>query len=426
MKRFAQITDVFAREILDSRGNPTVEAQVLVDDSVIGIASVPSGASTGIYEACELRDNDKKRYFGKGVETAVEKVITDIAEELKGLNVIDQRTIDMTMIELDGTKNKSFLGANAMLAVSLATARAAAKTLELPLYQYLQGPFANTLPVPMLNILNGGAHATNNLDIQEFMIAPVGANSFSEGLRKSVEVFHTLKQLLNEKGLSTAVGDEGGFAPDLESDEKALELITDAIEMAGYKAGYDFKIALDIASSEWTQTSGIYRLSKRDIEYSGKELTEYLKKLCQSYPIYSIEDSASEEDIATWKEQTKELGENIQLVGDDFFVTNKARIENGIKEKIANAVLIKPNQIGTLTETIDAIYTAKNAGYRTVISHRSGETEDTFIADLAVAVNSGQIKTGAPSRAERTAKYNRLLQIEMQLDEYAKYGFNRY
>ena len=413
MKDYYEIVDVLAREILDSRGNPTVEVEVTLDDGTVGRAAVPSGASTGIYEACELRDGDKGRYLGKGVQMAVENVNGEIAECLQGLNVLDQPTIDKILIELDGTPNKTRLGANAMLGVSLACARAAANALGLPLYQYVGGCNAKTMPVPMMNVLNGGAHATgSNVDIQEFMVMPVGAPSFKEALRWCAEVFHTLKKVVPASG----VGDEGGYAPNLDSDEDALKALVTAIEKAGYKPGEDFMIAIDCAVSDWySKEDGLYHLPKRGITMSAAEMVEMYKGFCDRYPIISIEDGLGEDDWEGWKLLTDELGDRVQLVGDDLFVTNTDRIRMGIKQKVANSVLIKLNQIGTLTETLDAIQMAHRAGYTAVISHRSGETEDTTIADLTVAVNAGQIKTGAPSRTDRVAKYNQLLRIEEEL-----------
>ncbi|MGM9614814.1 MAG: phosphopyruvate hydratase [Oscillospiraceae bacterium] len=419
MKDYYEIVDVLAREILDSRGNPTVEVEVTLDDGTVGRACVPSGASTGIHEACELRDGDKGRYLGKGVLKAVENVNTEIAECLQGLNVLDQPTIDKILIELDGTPNKTRLGANATLGASLACARAAANALGLPLYQYVGGCNAKTLPVPMMNVLNGGAHATgSNVDIQEFMIMPVGAPSFREALRWCAEVFHTLKKVVPASG----VGDEGGYAPNLDSDEDALKALVEAIEKAGYKPGEDFMIAIDCAVSDWyDKDDGMYHLPKRGTVMSAAELVEMYKDFCDKYPIISIEDGLGEDDWEGWKLMTETLGSRIQIVGDDLFVTNPERIKKGIKLGVANAVLIKLNQIGTLTETLDAIQTAHRAGYTAVISHRSGETEDTTIADLTVAVNAGQIKTGAPSRTDRVAKYNQLLRIEDELFDVPQY-----
>lgn len=427
MKRFIEITDVYARQILDSRGNPTVEAEVWLDNKIQGRASVPSGASTGIFEACELRDGDKAKYKGNGVLRAVENVNTVIDNGIVGLNGLDQIEVDNALIKLDGTQNKANLGANAILAVSLATARAAANALGVPLYRYLGGANARVLPVPMLNVLNGGAHSDNNVDIQEFMIMPCGASSFSEGLRWSVEVFHTLKSVLKEDGYSTSVGDEGGFAPNLPSDEDAIKCILKAIDRAGYKAGKDFMLAIDAASSEWAVDGGGYLMPKSKKALTADELVAFWVDLANKYPIISLEDGCAEEDREGWKKLTKALGKTVQLVGDDLFVTNTQRIKSGINDKIANSVLIKPNQIGTVTETILAVETAQRAGYTAVISHRSGETEDTFIADLAVALNAGQIKTGAPSRTDRTSKYNRLLRIEEELSTTAEYkGFEAF
>lgn len=415
MRKLA-ISNVTARQIIDSRGNPTVEAEVTLCDGSTGRAAVPSGASTGIFEALELRDGDPERYGGKGVEKAVANVNTVIREKLCGLDAMDGAKIDCTMLAADGTPEKKKLGANAVLAVSMASARAAAKALDIPLYRYLGGLNAVRMPVPMMNILNGGAHAANNVDIQEFMIMPVGACCFTEGLRWCTEVFHTLASLLKARGMSTAVGDEGGFAPDLADDEEAVRLIVEAIGKAGYTAGTDFKIAIDAAASEWKGAEkSMYLLPKSGRKYTTAELIAYWERLCGEYPICSIEDPLDEEDWDGWAEITKALGGKIQLVGDDFFVTNTSRLKRGIERGCANAILIKLNQIGSLSETLEAIRTAQEKGYRVIVSHRSGETEDTFIADLAVAVNAGQIKTGAPSRSERVAKYNRLLRIEEQL-----------
>lgn len=418
-----QITKVIGRQIIDSRGNPTVEAEVhLVDDSV-GIGKAPSGASTGIYEALELRDNDKSRFEGKGVTKAVENINTIISDLLVGKNAAEIYDIDNTMISSDNTKDKSSFGANAILAVSIACAKAAAKSLNIPLYKFIGGVFGNTLPVPMMNILNGGAHAGNNVDIQEFMIMPIGAKKFSEGLRWCTEVFHKLASILKEKGLSTAVGDEGGFAPDLSSDTDAIELILEAIEKAGYKPYEDFVLAIDAASSEWKGNGkGNYHLPKGNKDLSTQELIDYWKNICEKYPIYSIEDALDEEDWEGWELLTKELGQKIQLVGDDLFVTNTERLKKGIDTHCGNSILIKLNQIGSVSETLDAIRMAHKAGYTAIVSHRSGETEDTTIADLAVALNAGQIKTGAPSRSERVAKYNQLLRIEEELGEFAVYA----
>ena len=419
MKDYFEIVDVKALEILDSRGNPTVEVEVTLDDGTVGRAAVPSGASTGIHEACELRDGDKGRYLGKGTLTAVKNVNTEIAEALAGLNVLDQPAIDKVLIELDGTPNKTRLGANAMLGASLACAKAAANALGLPLYQYVGGCNAKTLPVPMMNVLNGGAHATSsNVDIQEFMIMPVGAPNFAEALRMCAEVFHTLKKVVPASG----VGDEGGYAPTLDSDEDALKALVTAIEKAGYKPGEDFRIAIDCAVSDWYDADKkVYHLPKRGIDMTSAELVAMYEDFVAKYPIISIEDGLGEDDWDGWKLMTDKLGDKIQIVGDDLFVTNVDRVKMGIEKKVANSVLIKLNQIGTLTETLDAIQLAHRAGYTAVISHRSGETEDTTIADLTVAVNAGQIKTGAPSRTDRVAKYNQLLRIEDELDEVAKY-----
>lgn len=411
-----KIKTILGREILDSRGNPTVEAEVVLSDGTRGRGCAPSGASTGKYEALELRDNDKSRYGGQGVKKAVSNVNTVIRNGLSGQSFSNPAEFDAALLQLDGSKDKSNLGANAILAVSIAFAKAAAAFYQLPLFQYIGGVSSSKTPVPMMNVLNGGAHAGNNIDIQEFMIMPVGASSFSEGLMWCCEVYHTLKSILKQDKLSTAVGDEGGFAPDLNSDKDALEYLLKAIEQAGYKPGKDFVLSLDAAASEWKSSkSGTYFLPKSKKEYKIKELISYWEKLCGEYPIRSIEDGADEEDNAGWKELTKCLGGRIQLVGDDLFVTNPEKIKKGIELGIGNAVLIKPNQIGTVTETINAVLTAKNAGYSTIVSHRSGETEDTTIADLAVGLGTGQIKTGAPCRSERTAKYNRLLRISSSL-----------
>ncbi len=400
-------------ELLDSRSNPTVAARVTLTDGSIGFALAPSGASTGEFEAHEKRDGDKNRYFGKGVKEAVESINGEICRELTRLSSSNQRMVDNFLIKLDGTPNKSRLGANAILAVSLALAKANAASLKLPLYRYLGGIQGIKMPRPMMNILNGGAHATNNIDIQEFMIIPFNQRSFCEGLRKCSEIYHTLGKILKEKGMSTGVGDEGGFAPNLSSDEEAIELIVEAITKAGYTTD-EIKIALDVASSEWYK-NGEYILPKRNVKKTAEELISYYENLLEKYPIISIEDGVSEDDWNGWQMLTSRLGREIQLVGDDLFVTNTARLKKGIAEKAANSILIKPNQIGTLTETLDVIELAHKNGYTTVISHRSGETEDTFIADLAVAVNSGQIKTGAPCRTDRVAKYNRLLLIEKEI-----------
>lgn len=421
MQECIQILEVHGREILDSRGNPTVEAEVLLEDGTIGRASVPSGASTGQYEARELRDGDSSRYQGKGVLKAVEHIETVIAPALAGQNVLDQRGLDQIMLALDGTENKSRLGANALLAVSLACARGAAEAQGIPLYRYLGGVNANTLPVPMMNILNGGAHAANNVDIQEFMIVPVSAPSFSDGLRRCAEVFHQLKKVLAQAGTPAAgVGDEGGYAPNLERDEKALDAILQAIRDCGYQPGRDFRIALDAAASEWyEEKKGEYRLPKSGITLTREQMVEHWVALAERYPILSLEDGMGENDWEGWKLLTRALGRKVQLVGDDLFVTNPARLSRGIEEQAGNAILIKVNQIGTLTETLETVALAQRAGYGVIISHRSGETEDTTIADLAVAVNAGQIKTGAPSRTDRVAKYNQLLRIEQSLGDQA-------
>lgn len=405
---------IHGREILDSRGNPTVEAAVTLENGSVGMAAVPSGASTGQFEALELRDGDSERYGGKGVQQAVKHVDTEIYDALKGLDACDTSLIDETMLRLDGTPDKSRLGANAILAVSLACARAAAQAQQLSLYRFLGGVSASTLPVPMMNILNGGAHAANSIDVQEFMIMPVGASSFKEGLRWCTEVFHKLASILKAEGHATAVGDEGGYAPNLDSDEEAIRYLLRAVEEAGYRPGEDFVLAMDAASSEWKAENGYY-LPKKKKAYTTDELIAHWKDLCDRYPIRSIEDPLDEEDWEGWKKLTSELGDRVQLVGDDFFVTNTARLQRGIDAGCANSILIKLNQIGSLTETMNAIKLAQRAGYTAIVSHRSGETEDTTIADLAVALNAGQIKTGAPSRSERVAKYNRLLRIEEEL-----------
>jgi len=415
------IEKIHAREIIDSRGNPTVEAVVLLECGAKGVAAVPSGASTGIFEAVELRDGDPSRYLGKGVMNAVMNVNGEISGVLKGMDASDQAKIDATMIALDGTHNKSVLGANAILAVSIATAKAAAAALDIPFYKYIGGIDAHILPTPMMNILNGGAHSSNNVDIQEFMIMPVGAATFTEALRWGVEVFHNLKKVLSKAGLSTAVGDEGGFAPNLSDDEDALKAIMEAIGKAGFKAGTDFMIAIDAATSEWYQEDGTYFLPKKKIKKTREEMVAYWDDLVSKYPITSLEDGIAEDDWDGWKMLTDKLGEKIQLVGDDLFVTNTKRLQKGIDLGIANSILVKLNQIGTLTETMEAVRIAQRAGYTAIISHRSGETEDSTIADLAVALNAGQIKTGAPSRSDRVAKYNRLLAIEEELDESAVY-----
>jgi len=409
-----RIKNVIGREILDSRGNPTVEAEVTLENGVTGRGAAPSGASTGSFEALELRDEDKSRYGGKGVSKAVKNINTVIAAAVKGMDSTNTAEIDRKLIDTDGTKEKSSLGANAILAVSLAAARAGANALHLPLYRFIGGVNAQTLPVPMMNILNGGAHAANNVDIQEFMIMPVGAPSFKEGLRRCAEVFHKLAAILKEKGLSTSVGDEGGYAPNLDTDEEAIELILEAVKKAGYKPNDDFVLAIDAASSEWKTAKG-YLLPKHKTTYTTDELIAFWKGLCEKYPIRSIEDALGEDDWQGWEKLTRELGDKVQLVGDDLFVTNTERLQKGIELQCGNSILIKLNQIGSLTETLDAIKMAHNAGYTAIVSHRSGETEDTTIADLAVALNAGQIKTGAPSRSERVAKYNQLLRIEEDL-----------
>ena len=416
----AMITEVYAREILDSRGNPTIEVEVCLEDGSVGRAAVPSGASTGEHEAVELRDGDKNRYLGKGVTKAVDNVNDVIAEALIGLEATRQVEIDEMLIRLDGTPNKGKLGANAILGVSMAVAKAAAASVGLPLYLYLGGVSAQELPVPMMNILNGGQHADNNVDIQEFMIMPVGAASFSEALRMNAEIYHGLKALLNAKGLGTGLGDEGGFAPNLKSNEEAIEVILEAVKKAGYKPGEDIMIALDVAASEFYK-DGKYQMEGEGLVKTSNQMVDYLAALCEKYPIVSIEDGLAEDDWKGWKALTKKLGTKVQLVGDDLFVTNEERLLEGIKNDTANAILIKVNQIGTLTETFNAIETAKRAGYTCIISHRSGETEDTTLADIAVAVNAGQIKTGAPARTDRVAKYNQLLRIEEDLGGAAKY-----
>ncbi len=423
MKQIIEIVDVLGREILDSRGNPTVEVEVYLEDGTVGRAAVPSGASTGIYEACELRDGDKSRYLGKGVLTAVKNVNTEIAECLVGMNVLDQTAIDKALIELDGTPNKTKLGANAILGASLACAKAAAESLGTSLYNYIGGANAKVLPVPMMNILNGGAHATNNVEIQEFMVMPVGATSFREALRMCAEVFHQLKTTLKENGTPAAgVGDEGGYAPNLKKDEDALKVIVKAIEEAGYKPGEDFKIAIDAASSEWwNEEEKCYIQPKSGKKMTQQQLVNMWKKFADTYPIVSLEDGMAETDWEGWAMLTKAIGDRVQLVGDDLFVTNTERLKTGIEKKVGNAILIKVNQIGTLTETLDAIQMANRAGYTAIVSHRSGETEDATIADIAVALNAGQIKTGAPSRTDRVAKYNQLLRIEEELGDVAQY-----
>ncbi|MEE9548113.1 MAG: phosphopyruvate hydratase [Nitrosomonadaceae bacterium] len=415
------IVDIFAREILDSRGNPTVEAEILLESGVQGRAAVPSGASVGTKEAVELRDNDAQRYFGKGVLKAVENVNSEISEAIMGLDVTEQHFIDQTLIDLDGSDNKSKLGANAILAVSLAVAKAAAEESGLPLYRYLGGSGPMSMPVPMMNVINGGVHASNNIDLQEFMIVPLGAQSFREALRYGAEIFHTLKEMLHEKNMTTTVGDEGGYAPNLENNEAALQLIVQAIEQAGYLPGADVAIALDFASSELFK-EGKYQLSSDGLSLSSEQLTDYIAAWVNKYPIISVEDGMSEHDWDGWKLLTNKLGKSVQLVGDDVFVTNANILKEGIEQDIANSILIKINQIGTLTETFSAIEIAKRAGYTSVISHRSGETEDTTIADIAVATNALQIKTGSLSRSDRLAKYNQLLRIEEDLGDSADYA----
>ena len=423
MKQNHIIQNIIGREILDSRGNPTVEVEVILESGIIGRASVPSGASTGIYEAHELRDGDQGRYLGKGVSKAVENIHSEIAPALIGKNVLEQTRIDKIMMDLDGTPNKSRLGANAILGVSLACAKAAATSQGVSLYRYVGGTNAKILPVPMMNILNGGAHASNNVDIQEFMIMPISAGSWKEALRRCAEVFHTLKVILKENKIPvTGVGDEGGYAPMLKKDEDALSLIVAAIERAGYKPGDDFMIAIDAASSEWyEEEQGVYRLPKAGKLLSRKQMVQLWQRLASKYPIISLEDGMAETDWEGWSMLTKALGKKIQLVGDDLFVTNTQRLQQGIEAGIGNSILIKVNQIGSLTETLDAIAMANRAGYTAIISHRSGETEDTTIADLAVALNAGQIKSGAPSRSDRVAKYNQLLRIEEELGDQAQY-----
>lgn len=414
------IIDVYGREVLDSRGNPTVEVEVLLSDQTVGRAIVPSGASTGVHEAVELRDGDPDRYLGKGVTKAVQHVNDILGPALKGMSVFDQAAIDQKMIELDGTENKGKYGANAILGISLAVADAAARSLGIPLYQYLGGVNAKVLPVPMMNILNGGAHADNNVDIQEFMVMPVGAANIQEAVRMGAEIFHSLKAVLKSRGLSTAVGDEGGFAPNLSSNEEALATIVEAIERAGYRPGEQVKLAIDVAASE-IYKEGRYHLAAEGVAKTSSEMIAFYEELVSKYPIISIEDGLAEDDWEGWKELTDRLGNRVQLVGDDLFVTNTQRLAQGIEQGVGNSILVKVNQIGTLTETLDAIEMAKRAGYTAVISHRSGETEDTTIADIAVATGSGQIKTGAPSRTDRVAKYNQLLRISDTLDEQAQY-----
>ena len=428
MKGYIEILDVYAREVLDSRGNPTVEVEVVVEGDYMGRAIVPSGASTGEREALELRDGDKGRYLGKGVQKAVDNVNEIIAEEIIGLNALDQALIDETMIKLDGTPTKSKLGANAILGVSMAVAKAAAEALDLPLYQYLGGFNAKALPVPMMNILNGGEHADNTVDLQEFMIMPVGAPSFKEALRMCAETYHTLKKVLNQKGLATGVGDEGGFAPDLATADDVLSIIVEAIKEAGYKPGEEMFIAMDAAASELYNKEdkkyyfkGESKMTGKEVIRTSEEMVDYYEALVDKYPIISIEDGLGENDWDGWKILTDRLGKRVQLVGDDLFVTNTAILEEGIEKQIGNSILIKVNQIGTLTETFNAIEMANRAGYTAVVSHRSGESEDSTIADIVVAVNAGQIKTGAPARSDRTAKYNQLLRIEEELEEVAEY-----
>ena len=425
---YLEIEKVIGREIIDSRGNPTVEAEVWLADGTIGRGAAPSGASTGEFEALELRDGDKSRFGGKGVSKAVENINTTINEVLAGTDASDIYAVDAAMLKADGTKDKSNLGANAILAVSIAAARAAAISLDVPLYRFLGGVSGNKLPVPMMNILNGGAHAANTVDVQEFMIMPAGAPSFKEGLRWCTEVFHALQALLKSKGLATSVGDEGGFAPDLASDEEAIQYILEAIEKAGYQPGRDFVLAMDAASSEWKGSKkGEYKLPKCGKVFTSEELVEHWKQLVEKYPIYSIEDGLDEEDWEGWQHMTKELGGKVQLVGDDLFVTNTERLSKGIRLGCGNSILIKLNQIGSVSETLEAIKMAHKAGYTAIASHRSGETEDTTIADLAVALNTCQIKTGAPSRSERVAKYNQLLRIEEELGSAAQYpGFGAF
>ncbi len=415
------ISAVGAREILDSRGNPTIEVEVLLSDDSFGRAAVPSGASTGAFEAHESRDGDKSRYLGKGVRNAVAAVVEKIDNALTDVDATDQRMVDTTLIDLDGTENKKNLGANAILGVSLASARAAADSADLPLYRYLGGSNAHVLPVPLMNIINGGAHADNGVDIQEFMIVPLGADTFSDALRWGTEVYHHLKKLLSEKNLATGLGDEGGFAPDLPTNRAALDLISEAIKLAGYQLGKDIALALDVASTEfYSESTGKYTFEGK--ERTAQEMIAYYADLIANYPLVSIEDPLAEDDWAGWSEITAQLGSKVQLVGDDLYVTNPARLQKGIDHKAGNAILVKVNQIGTLTETMDAVALAQRHGMKAIISHRSGETEDTFIADLAVATNAGQIKTGAPARSERVAKYNQLLRIEEELAEAAKYA----
>ena len=420
MKEYLAIENIHAIQILDSRGNPTLQVEVITEDGFVGTASVPSGASTGSFEAVELRDGDKSRYLGKGVEKAVENVNKKIAKKIIGMNVYEQRRIDEEIIKLDDTPNKSNLGANSILGVSLAVAKAAANSLGMELYRYIGGVQAKELPVPMMNILNGGKHSDNNISIQEFMIMPIGDITFAERMRRGVEIYHTLKKVLKESGYSVGVGDEGGFAPNLENEEQALDVIMEAIRKAGYEPGKDIMLALDIASTEMydeaqkINKTGYYFWKTKQYK-TKEEMIEYIIELCNKYPIFSIEDGLAEEDWESWKVLTEKIGDTVQLVGDDLFVTNQSRLNRGIEKKVANAILIKPNQIGTLTETLDTIGIAKKNGYKTVISHRSGETEDTTIADIAVGVNAGQIKTGAPCRTDRVSKYNRLLYLENEI-----------
>lgn len=417
----AYIEEVFAREILDSRGNPTIEVEVYLEDGSVGRAAVPSGASTGAFEAVELRDEDEDRFMGKGVLTAVENVNEIIAYEIEGMNALDQAAIDMTLIDLDGTENKSRLGANAILGVSMAVAHAAAESLGIPLYQYLGGVNGKVLPTPMMNILNGGQHADNNVDIQEFMIMPVGAESFRQAVQMGAEIFHNLKKVLKAKGMNTAVGDEGGFAPNLSSNEEAIKVIMEAVKNAGYEPGKEVMLALDVAATElYDEKTGMYQFE--GTQKKAEEMIAYYEMLTTKYPVISIEDGLSEEDWEGWKLMTEKLGKKVQLVGDDLFVTNTERLSKGIELGVANAILVKVNQIGTLTETLDAIEMAKRAGYTAIVSHRSGETEDVTISDLVVATNAGQIKTGAPSRTDRVAKYNQLLRIEEMLDYTSQYA----
>ena len=425
---YLEIVQVIGREIMDSRGNPTVEAEVYLEDGSMGRGAAPSGASTGEFEALELRDGDKSRYDGKGVLKAVDFINNEIDELLLGMDASDIYAIDKAMIEADGTEDKSRFGANAILAVSIACAKAAANSLDIPLYRFLGGQFGNVLPVPMMNILNGGAHASNTVDTQEFMIMPVGASSFAEGLRQCAEVYHKLGKLLKAEGYATSVGDEGGYAPNLSSDEETLEYILKAIKDCGYEPGKDFVLAMDAAASEWKGSAkGQYKQPKSGKEFTSAELVAHWKSLVDKYPIVSIEDGLDEEDWEGWKKMTEELGDRLQIVGDDLFVTNTKRLHKGIEQGCGNSILIKLNQIGSVSETIEAIKMAQKAGYTAVVSHRSGETEDTIIADLAVALNAGQIKTGAPNRSERVAKYNQLLRIEEELDENAKYaGFDAF